>query len=173
VGSIKLDAHPESFQLEKNGSRIFVNVPDAREIEVIDRAQRKIIAKWHTDHLENNFPMALDETNHRLFIGCRRPVPRLFILDTADGKLLKIVKISNDVDDVFFDAQRKRIYASCGEAFIDMVQCDGDNYETLEHRATVGGARTSFYWPERGELFLAVRAGMISGSAEVRVFKCN
>lgn len=32
-----IDAHPESFRLEEIGNRIFVNVPDKKEIEVIDR----------------------------------------------------------------------------------------------------------------------------------------
>src|SRR5262245_15212437 len=32
TGSIKLQAHPESFQLQKNGNRIFVNVPDAKQV---------------------------------------------------------------------------------------------------------------------------------------------
>ncbi len=31
VKDIYLDGHPESFQLEKNGPRIFANVPDARD----------------------------------------------------------------------------------------------------------------------------------------------
>ena len=30
IGSIKLSAHPEAFALEKQGKRIFVNVPDAQ-----------------------------------------------------------------------------------------------------------------------------------------------
>jgi DNA-binding beta-propeller fold protein YncE len=33
TGEIALDAHPESFQLEKTGTRVFVNVPDHKEIE--------------------------------------------------------------------------------------------------------------------------------------------
>jgi hypothetical protein len=37
VGSIKLSAHPEAFQLEKKGSRIFVNVPNSRHVAVVDR----------------------------------------------------------------------------------------------------------------------------------------
>ena len=42
LGEIKLDAHPESFQLEKNGSRIFVNLPGSRKIAVVDRKTRSV-----------------------------------------------------------------------------------------------------------------------------------
>jgi hypothetical protein len=37
VNDIALSGHPESFQLQSNGSMIFVNVPDAGDIEVVDR----------------------------------------------------------------------------------------------------------------------------------------
>jgi DNA-binding beta-propeller fold protein YncE len=45
AGSIKLSAHPEAFQLEKNGSRIFVNVPNSRHVAVIDREKGEVITK--------------------------------------------------------------------------------------------------------------------------------
>ncbi len=32
VSDIPLEAHPEAFQLAQGGSKIFVNVPDARQI---------------------------------------------------------------------------------------------------------------------------------------------
>jgi len=32
-----------------------------------------------------NFPMALDEAKHRLFIGCRRPA-KVLVYDTTSGK---------------------------------------------------------------------------------------
>ena len=73
IGSIKLSAHPEAFELEKIGKRIFVNVPNSRHVAVIDRDKGEIVATWKTDLAFGNFPMALDEANHRLFVGCRIP----------------------------------------------------------------------------------------------------
>jgi hypothetical protein len=70
---IYVDGHPESFQMEKNGARIFANVPDAREIEVIDRVKGKILANWPMTELNKNFPMALDDANHRVIVVCRKP----------------------------------------------------------------------------------------------------
>src|SRR5438128_10517388 len=46
IGSIKLSAHPEAFELEKNGRRIFVNVPNSRHVAVIDRGRGEVTAKW-------------------------------------------------------------------------------------------------------------------------------
>jgi hypothetical protein len=72
TGDVVIDAHPESFQLEKSGSRIFVNVPAKKEIEVIDAANRSVLARWPVS-AESDFPMALDESDHRLFIGVWNP----------------------------------------------------------------------------------------------------
>jgi len=171
VATIPLDGHPESFQLEQNGNRIFVNVPGDRSITVIDRVQQKVTAKWRLAEAHSNFPMALDETNHRLFIGCRSPA-RLLVLDTTSGKTVAKVEISGDTDDVFYDAKRQRVYVSCGEGFLDVVQrwAEGDRYERIVHQPTRGGARTSFYSPDSDRLYLAVpkRFGQ---DAEIRIYQ--
>ena len=170
TGSIKLAAHPESFQLEANGPRIFVNVPGAKQIAVVDREKRTVSATWPMTDFKANFPMALDDPNHELFIGCRQP-PRLVVLAAATGKLLASVEISGDTDDLFFDAKRQRIYVSCGEGFLDVIQRrDGDHFERLARLATRAGARTSFFSPELDRLYLAVpqRGGR---QAEVRVYQ--
>ena len=173
IANIKLAGHPESFQLEQNGNRIFVNVPDTGQVAVVDRDRHAVVATWPMEKYHGNFPMALDEANHRLFVGCRHPA-KLVVLDTTTGKHVGTVEISSDTDDLFYDATRKLIYVSCGGGFIDVIgQRNADSYELRERVATVSGARTSFFRPERDELYLAVRAGLISGSAEIRVFKCG
>ena len=170
TGSIKLPAHPESFQLESGGHRIFVNVPDAQQIAVIDRQTRSVTATWPMTEFQANFPMALDEANHRLFIGCRKPA-RLVVLDTTTAKPVTIIAISGDTDDLFYDAKRKRLYISCGEGYLDVVaQRDADHYERIEGVATAPGARTSFYSSQIDRLWLAVplRGGQ---PAEIRTYQ--
>ncbi len=169
AGEIKLTAHPESFQLEQQGDRIFVNVPDAKQVAVIDREKRAVIQTWPMEKFRANFPMALDEANHRLFIGCRNPA-RLVVLDTTTGKRVADLTISGDTDDLFYDARRKRLYLSCGEGFIDVIdQRDPDQYQRRERVPTAPGARTAFFSPDRNEFSLAVpqRGGR---GAEIRIF---
>ena len=171
VATIKLAAHPESFQLEQNGNRIFVNVPDAGHIAVVDRDTHTVIATWPMQQFRANFPMALDEANHRLFIGCRRPA-RFVALDTTTGKKISDIEIGGDTDDLYYDADRKRIYVSCGAGFIDVIdQQSADSYQLRNQLTTTSGARTSFFSADRGELYLAVRSGIFSGDAEVRIYK--
>jgi len=156
VGSIKLAAHPEAFELEKQGHRIFVNVPNARQVTLIDREKGEVSATWKTDGAFGNFPMALDENNHRLFIGCRMP-SKLVVLNTESGDVVTSIGISGDPDDVFYDSKRHRIYAICGAGKIDIIeQTDASNYKAITKIDTADGARTGLFVPERDSLFVAV-----------------
>ncbi len=167
VADIPLDAHPESFQLERKGKRIFVNVPEAGHIAVVDREKRAVTATWKLS-AGSNFPMALDEEGHRLYVGCRQPA-KLLVFDTETGKELAAVECSGDADDVFFDAARKRVYVACGAGFLDVFDAKPARIAKVP---TAAGARTCLYVPDAGRLYLAVpHRG--SQPAEIRVFKAN
>jgi DNA-binding beta-propeller fold protein YncE len=156
VGTVKLSAHPESLQIEKSRPRIYVNVPNANQIAVVDSAKQAVITTWPVGQYRANFPMALDEDHHRLFIGTRSPA-RLVVIDTESGKQITALNISGDTDDVFFDQNNKRIYVSAGEGNIDVInQMDADHYQSLAKVATASGARTSLFVPELHSLVLAV-----------------
>jgi len=86
VANIRLDAHPESFRLEKSGSRIWVNLPSSHKIAVVDRLKRSVLANWQTGAASANFPMALDESDHRLFVVCREPA-ELLVFDMQSGRV--------------------------------------------------------------------------------------
>jgi DNA-binding beta-propeller fold protein YncE len=137
--------HSESFQLEKNGSRIFVNVPDDESVvNVIDRKTGGL-TRWGLNGAKANYPMALDEDDHRLFVVTRRP-PLLIVLDTDTGKEVARVSVSGSCDDVYFDSARKRIYALGGEGFISVVQQNDPNHYTLSGNIpTTVGVRTGVF----------------------------
>jgi len=170
IGSIKLSGHPEAFELEKNGKRIFVNVPNSRHVAVIDREKGEVVTTWKTDLAFGNFPMALDEANHRLFVGCRLP-SKLVVLNTESGDVVAKIDISGDPDDLFYDSKRHRIYAICGAGKIDIVeQTDPNMYTALTKVNTADGARTGLFVSERDTLFVAVpHRG--SQQAEIRTYR--
>jgi DNA-binding beta-propeller fold protein YncE len=156
VGSINLSAHPEAFHLEKNGKRIFVNVPNSRHVAVIDRDKGTVVTTWKTDLAFGNFPIALDEANRRLFVGCRIP-SRLVVLNTDSGDVIAKIEISGDADEVFYDDKRHRIYVVSGAGKIDIIeQSNPNNYKALARIDTAVGARTGLFVPERDTLFVAV-----------------
>jgi len=169
IDSIKLLAHPEAFELEKRGKRIFVNVPNSRQVAVVDRDKGEAVATWKTDLAFGNFPMALDETNHRLFVGCRIP-SRLVVLNTDSGDVVAKIDMSGDADEVFYDEKRHRIYVVCGTGKIDIIeQTDPNNYKTSTKITTASGARTGLFAPERDTLFVAV-PNRGSQNAEIRAY---
>ena len=169
VAEINLDAHPESFQLEKNGARLFVNLPKSRKVAVVDRTKAAVIGSWGTGGALSNYPMALDEDDQRLFIVCRLPA-RLLVFDTSSGNVIGKLPVVGDSDDVFYDKARKRVYASGGEGRISVFQQDDpDHYRQIADIATLKGARTSFFSTDLQQLFVAVRR-QGSEPAAVRVY---
>jgi DNA-binding beta-propeller fold protein YncE len=161
---IPLPGHPESFQLERNGPRIFVNVPDAQQIIVVDRSTGQQVASWSIANAGANFPMALDEAGGRLLTVYRRPA-LLAVFNTRSGAPLARLPACGDTDDVFLDAKRQRVYLSCGAGFLEVIEQRGDTYEELARIPTMAGARTALFVPERDRLYLAVRASGGEGAA--------
>ena len=130
-GDVVIDAHPESFQLENFGSRLFVNVPEKHEIEVIDAVKRSVLVRWPVSAGENNFPMALDEAHHRLFIGCWNP-PQLLVFNTETGKQVGAGEIAGSTDDLFYDSRRGRVYVLTSKGFLDVFeQKTPDSYNRI------------------------------------------
>src|SRR5215469_5296718 len=145
VTETKLDAHPESFQLEKNSPRIYVNLPKSKKIAVVNRETHSVVTSWGTGLALANYAMALDEADHRLFVVTRFPA-RLLVIDTKSGRTVQKLPAVGDCDDIFFDLARKRIYATGGEGAISVFeQQDADHYKETTRVPTVKGARTSFF----------------------------
>jgi DNA-binding beta-propeller fold protein YncE len=170
TGSIELPAHPEGFQIDRAGARIYVNLPDAHRIAVIDRAAGRVTAKWNTPGLSGNFPMALDEAGARLMAVFRDP-PTLAAYNIADGAEQSRIATCGDADDLFFDPKRGRVYVSCGSGAVDVFDAGERELKHLARIATASGARTSLFVPELDRLFVAVRAGVLGGNAAIKVFR--
>lgn len=170
LGDIKLPGHPESFQLEENGSRIFVNIPDARSIAVVDREKQVVLSSWPLRELRANFPMALVESDHRILVATRKPA-RLVTLDSSSGKIVGQVDCAGDADDMYFDAGKNLAYVSCGNGVIDVfARRDSDHYEEAGRIPTAAGARTSLWVQAWNQLLLAVPA-KAGQAASIRVYR--
>lgn len=168
VKKIALRGHPESFQLEQQGPRIFVNVPTAKVIQVIDRDTGQVTADWKVP-AKDNFPMALDEGSHRLFVGTRSPA-RLLVYDTNSGEITSSLDTVGDSDDVFYDAQQRRVYVSGGGGYVFVYQqTSPDKYSLAQKVETGKGARTSLFIADWHMLFVAVPAKGES-PAEIRIY---
>jgi len=60
------------------------------------------------------------------------------------------MRVAGECDDIYFDANRKRIYVIEAEGFISVVeQKDPDHYELLESVPSAIGARTGYFLIKR------------------------
>jgi len=169
IATIPLKAHPESFRIEATGRRIYVNVPRAHEIAVVDQGARKQIAAWPTGELTANFPLALDESHQRVLAVFRHPA-RLAVFQAQGGSRVASAQTCGDSDDLFIDAKRSLVYVICGEGYVDVFAARGESYTSLGRIATRPGARTGLFVPEIDRLLVAARASA-SESAAVWVLR--
>lgn len=172
TGDVVIDAHPESFRLEESGNRIFVNVPETKEIEVIDRVKLTVLERWPVTSAQGNFPMALDEAHHRLFVATWTP-SRMLVFDTETGKEVASGETAGPSDDLFYDSRKGRVYVLTSAGFLEVFQDrDHNHYDRIAHYPTPPHTQTGLFVPEWGKLFAATQ-GHGEQSAEIRVYEAN
>jgi DNA-binding beta-propeller fold protein YncE len=170
---ITLPGAAESFQIDPSRPRLYLNIPMPAQVALIDTDKNEVAATWPLKSASANFPMALDAANHRIYVGCRKE-PMVVVLDSESGKELGSVAIGKDVDDLYLDAKRKRLYASCGEGFIAVLrQGDGDTWELQEKVPTADGAKTAYFEAETGRYFLVVPRQEGKEGPEIRVYQAK
>ena len=181
VGRIPIGGHPEALQLEQQtGDRVFINDPEKHEIVVADLSNYAVLARWNAGC--ENYPMALDEAHHRLFVFCRNG-GYVAVFDTASGRKVTTVRATPGAssDDMFFDPGKHRLYVlarmllnprsprgGLGPGIVDVFQQeDSDHYRMIATYATGFGAQTGMFVPQWGKLFVAARHQATGQSAEI------
>lgn len=167
-------SHPESFQVEANGRRVFVSLPDEEAIAIIDRNSGTVTKVQITGH-KNSHTLALDETNRRLFSAALQP-GRFVAVDIEAGKIVAELPCVQGVDDLWFDAVRRRIYASGAGAIEVFQQIDADHYAKLARIDVGAGAgSTSLHVKTRTQdsLFMSWPNMLPQGGSEVLLYYVN
>ncbi len=174
MSDIKVDSPGlDGMAIEISGPRLYVTNVAQTKIEVIDRNTHTLIASWPLTLGKINVALALDESNHRLFVGCRSG--EIVVLDTNTGRELERLPINQDIDELVFDAKSKRLFAVCGAhtGSVDVYeQTDPDHYKFIAQVPTGPGARTGRLVPELNRFLVAVpqHEGM---SAEILEYSVN
>src|SRR5262249_19939604 len=151
----------------------YVNIPSPSELVVIDTDKNAILQRYKVEMAGGQHPLALDEANHRLFLGCRKK-PMVVVMDSETGKEIAGVDIPGDIDDLFYDAKSKRLFASCGDGQIAVLrQTSADMYELVEKIDTGKGARTSYWDAASGRFFLGVPRQEGKEGPEVWVYQAR
>jgi len=169
IADIKIDGDTlEAMALEKSGNKLYLDNPAKNTVDVIDRKTNRVVAAWPVKLGKGNSTMALDETSHRLFVGCRSG--HVVIFDTQSGKELQALAIGPRSDDLAFDPESKRLYStSGGTGQVDVYkQIDADHYQLLGKVVSGSGAKTGLLAKELDRFFVSVPAqGTSSGKVVV------
>lgn len=154
---LKFDSdHVEAMQAEQHGGRIFINIADKDEVDVVDKKSLTVIGHWPIAGAAVNLAMALDEPDHRLFVVTRKPT-RMFALDTHDGNTVATVDVPGVNDGIAFDAARKRIYVPGAVGRIGVYQeLDPDHYREIARVPSAPGGKSELLVPALNEFFVAV-----------------
>jgi hypothetical protein len=168
---IKLPGPAEGFQIASGQPRLYLVTPSPSQVVLIDLDKNVVTGSYPMKMAGAGHPLALDEADKRIFIGCRQP-SMLVVLDSESGKEITGVPIPDGVDDLFYDAKRKQLYASCGDGFLAVIrQLDADRYEVQQKLQTAKQAKTSLFDPETGRLFLAVPRQTGKEGPEIWVYR--
>jgi DNA-binding beta-propeller fold protein YncE len=149
----------EAMVIDNSSGNLYVNLPELTTVAVVALDKRAVVANWPITMGSRNEAFALDEPGRRLYVGCNDGDVRgsIIVIDTSTGEQLTRLPIGSWVDSMFYDAPRRRIYASTGvgEIFTFERQAD-DRYRALEPVDTAVMARTALFSPDLDLLFVSV-----------------
>jgi hypothetical protein len=138
----------------------------ADRIYQFDTKKRELIKSWPARG-DGAGDMALDRSQHRLFVGTRTP-PEMTVYDSLSGKEIQSLPGPETMDGVHYDAKLKRVYMTGGrwygtpEASPGWVyvyqQKDPDHYDLISKMKTRPGSGTSLFVPELNRFYVASQA---------------
>ena len=159
--------HTEAVKAEQHGNRLFVNVADRNEVDVVDKKTFKVIARWPLSGAQTNLTMALDEADHRLFVGTRNP-SKLLVLNTDTGATVASLDAPATSDGLFYDSARKRVYVPGGDGYLGVFQqVTPDLYAARPRIPSATGAKSGIVVPQVDRLYLAASPGEHGKGGEV------
>ena len=151
ISTIPLDGNPEFAAADAD--RVYCNIEDKSEIEVIDTSKHEVVARWPLAPGEEPTGMALDAAHHRLFAGCHNKL--MPMLDTQTGKVVATVPIGAGVDACVFEDATQFAFASCGDGTTTIAKEETPQKLTVvQTLKTERGARTMALDPETHRIYL-------------------
>jgi len=153
AGTVDLGGGPEFAAADGTGM-VFDNLEDESQVVKINARELKVEQRWPTAPCKSPSSMAIDRTNHRLFLGCRSKV--MAVMNAETGQVITTLPIGDHVDATAFDAESKLIFNSNGEGTITVIHQDGpDQYSVVETVKTAPRAKTMAFDPKTNRIFLS------------------
>ena len=139
IQTIKLPGKPEAAVSNNNG-KVFVNIEDKSEVCMINVKTWKVEQTWSISPGEEPSGLALDNDNHRLFSATDKLT---VVLDAETGKVITTLPTGGRVDGAAFDSDLKRVYISCGDGELTVIQeVNPNSFKVIANIPVQTGART-------------------------------
>lgn len=172
IGDLPATTHPEALEIDAKSRRVFANIADSNEVEVIGAAGKTITAHWGLTKAKDNVPMAFDGEHQLLYVACRKP-GMLIALDARTGKEVAAMAAAGKADDLFYDRALGRVYLISGAGEVDTFQVSkAKTLRALGVLRTVIGAKTGLFVSSQNRLYLGV-PGIGSNYAVIRVYSTS
>jgi hypothetical protein len=167
VKQISLAAHPEALEMDRTGERVFVNISDTGEVVVIDSGTNAKTKTWTLANAKGNTPLAYDEADDLLLVGCRAPA-KILVLNGKTGEEQDSATADAGADDLFYEAKTHRAYLVAGSGAVDsfVVSATG-KLQPLGVTRTVVGAKTGLLVPSQSALYI----GVPGAQSEIDVYR--
>jgi hypothetical protein len=144
----------EGMVIDRQGTKLYVNLTGTDEVGVIDLSTRQLIARWPLPDVHVAHAIALDEPNHRLFTATRKP-SQFVVFNTDTGKVVTTLPCVGVNSDMSFDVARKRIYVTGSETASVFEQRDADHYVHIADVPTAYRAKSSIFVSDLKRLYVA------------------
>jgi YVTN family beta-propeller protein len=179
TATIPLGGKPEFARADPKAGLVFDNLEDSNQVAVIDTKTHKVIHRWPIAPGEGASGLAIDEKNHRLFLGCDNHL--MVMMDSTSGNVLASVPIGDGVDGCAFDPGSQLAFASCGDGTTTIAHEDGDTLTVVETLKTEKNARTMTIDPATHKIYLPTaqfgapaegqrRGKMVPGTFKILVY---
>lgn len=140
--ALTLPGQPEGYAVDEGRGVFYTNLEDTDRTLAIDVTSRKVTANWPaTCGVEGPRGLAIDETHRWLFVACTNGAR---VLDLAhDGAVTGRLETSGGVDNLAYDARRRRLFVASGRAADIVIAevADGGALRALATVPTAPGAR--------------------------------
>ena len=170
--AIKLPGSSHGFKIDEKAGKLFVVLTKPNSIAVIELRKHEVIDKWPLTLSDAGSPIAYDDKDGLLFVGCPKK-PMVVVFDSKSGKELTGIEIPGGIDDLHFDAMRNRLYASCGDSALAVIEKKGDKYELTAKLETPKFSRTCVFSGTTGKLYLGVPKQEGKDGPEIRVYEAK
>ncbi len=168
--AVKLPGEAHGFKIDEKAGKVFVVLTKPSMVAVVSIEKHEITDKFALTLSDAGSPIAQDAANNLLFVGCPKK-PMVIVFDTKTGKELTSIVIPAGIDDLYFDSARHRLYASCGESVLAVIEKKESKYEVISSLETPKFSRTCVWGS--GKLYLGVPKQEGKDGPEVRIYEAK